>query len=182
MNNFAQFLHSRGLEKLDLSNEKLVELKREYRRIYKRKWQRQADQQVERKQLTFSKEEYRIIERAAKRHKQSFSRFAVNAILAYLKRNYIVLDEFQVQELRLGLKRIGVNVNQVSFHTNRNRSLSHGNLLALQEQMKQLEAFLLRVLTRPDDLNDLVRQALKQHPEYRTILIQILNETNPNAD
>ncbi len=179
MNNFAQFLHERGLERADLSAEELAELRREHRREYKRVWQRQADQGVVRKQLTFTKEQYRILQRAAKRHQQADTRFAVNAIEAYLKGMYIVPDEEQVQELKIGLKRIGVLINQIAFVVNTRGQLYQGDLFTLQERMAELESFLARVLTCPHDLNDLIRRALREHPEYTEVLQNLINNQKP---
>lgn len=83
---FAQFLHNRGLEADQLSQEKRTVLKTEYRKEYKRLWRLERNKQAVYRQLTFSKKEYRLIQQVAKKHNLSFSAFAVQAIMAYLQR------------------------------------------------------------------------------------------------
>lgn len=179
---FSQFLHDRGLIRAELSPAELDALRKEHRKLYKRLWQREADKQVLRKQISFSKDDFRMIETAAKRHQLSFSAFVVKAVFAYLNRCYIVLDKQQEQELKLGLKRLGVNLNQVAFQANRTQSVSLPQVVELQLVMQRLEKLLHEQLTRPQDLNALVQQALQEHPNYKAVLLDIIRNTDPDAD
>jgi hypothetical protein len=130
-----------------------------------------------RKEILFTPEDVALIQHAAKQHQESFGGFVKKAIQAYLKRLYIVPDEEQLQSLELSLKRIGTNVNQIAFVVNRSRSVESRQLAELQKQMAALETALSEFLHKPDNLNELVREALKTHPNYRVILMEILTQS-----
>ncbi len=145
---------------MSTSSERQRELRKRYKRI----------------ELLVSPEENRLIEQAAKRHKRPKTRFAKDAVIAYLKGMYIVPDEQRLQDLELALKRIGTNVNQVAFVCNRNASVLERDVVELKYHLQPLESLIREAFARPVNLNDLVRAALKEHPRYREVLEQIIDQ------
>jgi len=129
-----------------------------------------------RKEILFRPADVRLIERAAKRHGRKFGPFVKEAVIAYLKGMYLVPDTGQVHDLELALNRIGTNINQIAFVCNRERSVLTEHVAELQAQHAQLHEDVRAALTRPDNLNHLVREALRAHPRYREVLEQIIDQ------
>ena len=89
--------------------------RREYMRDYQRK-RRAGKKRVE---LVYGLDEYRQLEREAGRHGRKVAPFVKACADAYLKKAYVVPDEERVRELRLAVRRIGTNVNQIARRANR---------------------------------------------------------------
>ena len=89
--------------------------RREYMRDYQRK-RRAGKKRVE---LLYGLDEYRQLEREAGRHGRKVVPFIKACVDAYLKKAYVVPDEASVRELRLAVRRVGTNVNQIARRANR---------------------------------------------------------------
>ena len=89
--------------------------RREYMRDYQRK-RRAGKKRVE---LVYRLDEYRRLEREAGQHGRKVAPFVKACADAYLTKSYVVPDEETVRELRLAIRRIGTNVNQIARRANR---------------------------------------------------------------
>ena len=88
--------------------------RREYMREYMKK-RRVGKKRVE---LVYDLDEYRRLEREARAHGRKVASFIKACAEAYLKKTYVVPDEELVRELRLALRRIGTNINQIARKAN----------------------------------------------------------------
>lgn len=89
--------------------------RREYMRLYQHK-RRAGKKRVE---LLYGLDEYRRLEREARRHGQKVAPFVKACADAYLKKSYVVPDEERVAKLRQAMQRIGSNINQIARKANR---------------------------------------------------------------
>ena len=89
------------------------------RRKYLREYMRKRRVHQKRLELVYSLDEYRRLEREAQRHGRKVTSFIKACVEAYLKKTYVVPDEEKVQELRLALRRIGTNLNQIARKAHR---------------------------------------------------------------
>lgn len=88
--------------------------RREYMREYMKK-RRAGKKRVE---LVYDFDEYRQLERKARAHGRKVASFIKACVDACLEKAYVVPDEEKVRELRLALRRIGTNVNQIARKAN----------------------------------------------------------------
>lgn len=177
---FTQFLYERGFNRTNLSTEKLAALRKEHRKLYKRAWQQQADQQHSRMQIPLTHAQRKQLEQAAKAHGIKPTRFATQAIFAYLDQVFITPagDQAVQQELRLGLKRIGVNANQIAYQVNKRGYPSFEEVRQLQRICGELDQLLVQAFTVPQNLQQLIREAIQQHPACKYSLLATIHETD----
>ena len=123
--------------------------RREYMREYMRK--RRAEQK--RVEVVYSLDEYRRLERKAGAHGRKVAPFIKACAEAYLTKSYVVPDEERVQELRLALRRIGTNVNQIARKANRSGLESHDIDHALT-LIYELEDRVGEALRNPSEVSD----------------------------
>lgn len=95
------------------------------RRRYLREYMRKRRAEQKRVEVVYSLDEYRRLEREARAHGQKVAPFIKACAEAYLEKSYVVPDEERVHELRLALRRIGTNVNQIARKANRSGLGSH---------------------------------------------------------
>ena len=123
--------------------------RREYMRDYQRK-RRAGKKRVE---LLYGLDEYRRLEREARGHGRKVAPFIKACADAYLKKAYVVPDEDGVRELRLAVRRVGTNVNQIARKANRSGLDSHDIEQAL-ELIYELEDRIGEALRNPGEVSD----------------------------
>ena len=95
------------------------------RREYMREYQRKRRAQKKRIEVVYDWDEFRRLEREARAHGQKIAPFIKACADAYLEKAYIVPDEESVHELRVAMRRIGTNMNQIARKGNRSGLDSH---------------------------------------------------------
>lgn len=127
-------------------------------------------------EVYFTPEQYQQLHAHAKNHQLKVAPLVKVATLAYFQKLFILPDFNQLHELVLGIKRIGNNVNQIAYVSNVRKSVYHSQIEHLSQLVKDLEKLVHRSLTTPDDLEGLVKQALKEKPEFKITLEYLLNQ------
>lgn len=132
-----------------ITSEEIQSAKKQYRKQYQKVYQQQYTKKKQRKSLLFTKPEYRQLEEAAKQHQIKPATFAKRAIFAYLDKQYIVPNENQIHNLKMALKSIGTNINQIAYKTNSTGQLSAKDFESLFQLLHQLEDRMLSALKHP---------------------------------
>jgi hypothetical protein len=95
---------------------------------------------------------------------------------------FILPDPDVLYQLQVELRKQGCNLNQIAYNCNRTRNVSESAIKEALEHVKRVEELVTKALTYPDDLESLVKQALKERPSFAVVLQNILNTHFRHAD
>lgn len=182
MNSFNQFLDSRGLKKADLSSEELVCLKKEHDHWYRKQWRAEDNKTHKRRSLRVSRPVDRFIEKEANRHGLSFSGYMIALAEAQSQRRLVtpISDQQVQQDIRILLKKYGVNLNQIAHRVNQRDALYQNELIAIQRDFSVVEKQMLHTFNNPIDVVAAFRSLAKREPQFaKQILMEILNSEHP---
>ncbi len=108
------------------------------RQQYLKRYQKLYRMERKRLELTLTPDEHQTLQDAAKRHKKKLSTFTKEAALAYLNQEFIVPDEEHLQRIELGIRRIGINLNQLVRRAHQS-GIQPDTVAQLEELVRQLE-------------------------------------------
>lgn len=184
MNSFTQFLNNHGISQATVSPEKLVTLKKEYRALYQKEWQKNTAKTTKRIQVTFTLEEFKTIKEAAKQHGVPITPFIKKCAFAYLNQVFInpASDKKIQQKLRLGLLKIGTVTNQQAYLSNRRGWAVSAEIAEMLKQYRKLDELMSSAFEYPQNLNRLIEEAVFQHPDCKDSLLQSILNSKSNAD
>jgi hypothetical protein len=132
--------------------------------------------------ISWERDVYVYVQKMADKHALKFSPFVVQCVLGYLNLMFILPDPDVLYQLQVELRKQGCNLNQIAYNCNRTRSVSEKDVNAALEHVKRIEEMVTKALTYPDDLESLVKQALKERPSFAVVLQNILNNHFRHAD
>ena len=121
------------------------------RREYMRDYQRKRRAGKKRLELVYGLDEYRRLEREAQRHGRKVAPFIKACAEAYLEKSYVVPDEESVHELRVAMRRIGTNMNQIARRANR-LGVEHQDLEHVVSLIYELEDRIGAALRNPKEV------------------------------
>jgi len=139
--------------------------KPEKRKKYLKKYLKEYFKDKKRKELIFTKREYSFLKKMAKHHKQKVGSFAKDCIFYYLEKKYIVPDNDILNELQIGIRAIGNNINQIAKHANTTRTFGVFNASRINNELEKLEGEINAALKQPLDLLSVVAESIKGNPE-----------------
>ena len=142
----------------------------EYHRAYAR-WYRTQKVRIN---IYCSAEDREMLQTAARRHGRNLGAFVHEAALAYLQESFVVPDGGELQSLRLELRRIGTNINQVVTQVNRNGYVKPDDVEVLSERLRIMENAIVHTLTKPMRITEAAVKELYQNPELAESLRQAL--------
>lgn len=174
-NSFQEYLLANNLTD-QLSEEERKALQNQWRKAYQKSYHKQYGKKRIRKTITLTLNEDAQLKKAIKKYDLEMNAFLKQCIFSYLNQAYIVPEKETVEELIMQIRKIGTNVNQVARHVN-------GKRYAEQEQLDVLYGFLARIeakieehLFNPLLLDDALKKALEERPEYRKKVAKLLRK------
>lgn len=127
-------------------------------------------------ELYLTPEQWKWLSELAKAHNLKLSPFLKACVLAYQEKLFILPDRDVLHQLEVGMRKIGTNINQCAYVANRESNVSANTLDQLIHDVRRLEGLISKSLTYPDDLESLVKKALRERPTFVVILERILNQ------
>lgn len=135
---------------------------------------------LKRTDISWDIQSYVYIKQMAEKHGLKFSPFVVKCVQGYLNLMFILPDPDVLYQLQLELKRQGTNLNQIAYNCNRTRSVSEKDVKDALEHVGRIEELVTKALTYPDDLESLVKQALRERPDFAITLQHLLDNHTTN--
>ena len=169
---------------LSLGDEVLRDPKRlevekvKYKKMYMKAYKQAYNQTHKRVKLTFRNEEYEKVLRQAQKAKKPLAAYIKECFYSYINSEYLTADDNQVSELGGLLRQIGNNINQVARWANQNRYIQPDNIHYIYNQLKFIQDKINEIFKRPDNLLDVVKDAMEENPFFKEELIQLLNSNN----
>lgn len=127
--------------------------------------------------LSFTIAEAKEIEREADKYGKTTPQFIKTLVEVHLNGNgYLMHDESKLQDLVYQLRKVGSNLNQTVRHINSTREVSYKDVERLQNQLNAIENQVVKALTQPPEITQILQEYLKQNPQKLQILINWLNQ------
>ena len=123
----------------------------ERRRRYKKEYQETFRKEHTRLEITLTKAQHGRLSEAAARHGMKRSSFAREGLFAYLDRRYIVPEPDVVRNLELGIRKIGLNLNQIARHVNTRRVAEVADIASANKLLIELEEIISRAFRNPPE-------------------------------
>jgi hypothetical protein len=127
--------------------------------------------------IIFSKEEYQILLNLAKEHRKPFSTFVREVALAHVSNQYVLPNDEQTKAVQVLLIRYGTNLNQIAHVTNATFHISQEKIYEIQNQFQKLRQEVLDLYNKPIPVEQVIRDAITKHPEFKEQIALILNDT-----
>ena len=118
-----------------------------------------------------------VIQREAKKLGISKAEFVNLCVEEHLKKCILSYDKNMLERLEFQIRKVGNNINQQVHLCHIRGHVSPNDYVRLQDQIKALESFIRNTFSNPPELGKMLREALKQHPTFKEIVLQILNES-----
>ena len=152
------------------TEEDITSVRQNYWREYKAKWRRQKRKEEMEITTSWTSDELREINKEAKRHKISKTKFIKTSTLAYIDKRYIVPDQIEIrriaQLLALSYNSIQEMINENALH------LQTGKIIL--EKIFELEREVLVSLHNPKTLEQLLIEAVNTTPQIKARLYHLL--------
>lgn len=180
MKTLKQYLFELQNQGYDLSD--LEAVKAEYRKKYQKVMRQQYQKTKKRKELTFSLDQYHILESASKAASMKVGEFAIQCIMKSLGTNTVVVrEDAHTRDIVSATHRCSNLLNQWVRIANKTQSIQEKHIKNCQSLLKQLDAEVRRILLTPIDLEKQVKKALSENPNrvhrFARIIIQHLSTT-----
>jgi len=150
----------------------IAKARKEYWTGYKAEWRRKQRQEAKEFTIVCSLQEAKEILETARKHKRSLSNFIKESCLAYLNKRYLVPDIVAINSIR---QQLAMNNNTLQKFFDESK-LSYQTGTTLLHQMSALEQTMLMELHNPKTLEQWITDMVRTTPEYKEILIALLNK------
>ena len=138
MESLSTYLKKRGLTK-DSPLDFLQAAKKEHRRLYQKEYQSNRKKKILRLGVSLTPTEYRRLSRTAKEHGLKTGSFIRKAALAYTEQKFLLPDDATVLALELGIRRVGLNINQVVRHIHEKKTIEELDIDRINALLIELE-------------------------------------------
>lgn len=127
--------------------------------------------------LSYTIETSLELNRQAGKYGKSVPQFIKAVVKAHIEGNgYVPLSENKVQDLVFQLRKVGNNLNQVVRHVNAKREVRLEDIEQMQNQLNEIENQVVKALTQPQEISEVLEEYLEQNPEKLQSLINWLNQ------
>ena len=171
----AEFLSAKGLNPSDKSKE-VAEAKKEYRRMYMKAYRKKQKPKQYRVELRFTLRQHLRLQKGSEKYGISIPAFLIKIIFAYLDRIYVVPDDVLIRAVRMEIRRVGNNINQVALKVNASNTVFHSDIRNIQKELHTMEMEIAELFRTPVKLQDLIRETLLNHIAFLTELKEIIKE------
>lgn len=179
MQTLKEHLASLGLLGKEVPESILDAAKEAYYKEYHRQYYESYKHKRLRVELRFTKSEYAAIKASARQHKKRISNHLKKCALAYINTDYIVPDEKMLNDLKLQIRAIGNNINQIAYQAN----ATNGEVVdvnSLFRRLDELEQLVEAKLTTPVLIEDLLKNTALIARLTKGQTQDILNQKNNN--
>ena len=164
------FLLTRGvLEKG--TDQEIQNARREYWKEYKRKWRNEKRKTEKELTASFNSEELKLLTQEAKRHKMSRTQFMKQTSLAYISKNYIVPNIYEVKQIA---QLLSMTYNSMQDLVDENKVSSNIGRNSL-EIIYQLEREILPILHNPKTIEEYIKKYIGKDTENKSRLLELIN-------
>lgn len=140
--------------------------KAEYRKAYKRAKNRQYRASRKRTEMYLTAKEHERFKSEAKAHGMRLGEFIRHAGLAYLDQSFLLPPGELVHDLKVQIKRIGNNINQVAHLANAKGAVGQAEILACHNWIGQMVRTVQAAMTQPPTLQKVFEQGVKADPTF----------------
>ncbi len=140
-------------------------LKRRYRKIYLKNYK--AQYKGKRKELVFSPEEFKRLEKLAGQHQMKLGSFIKACTFAYIDQEYILPDDQQALALERQIRAIGNNINQITYKLNATGQYNTIDSETIYHNLYQLEQAVSTAFRAPPNLLDYLKAVIKENPNLK---------------
>lgn len=176
-----EYLISLG-EEIWNNPQQLNAAKEQYKKSYMKAYKKAYNQENKRIKLTFKKEEYETIKKAAAKVKKPVATYIKECFDAYENSEYILPDDKQVLEMNRLFLNISNNVNQVARYGNENRFIAADSIKYLYQQLREIKSQMDKTFKRPDNLLEVVEEAIQDNPFLQSELLNLLSKHNERSE
>ena len=156
--------------------------KEQYKKLYHKAYKKQYNQENKRIKLSFKKEEYEAIKKAATKVKKPVATYIKECFDAYQNSEYILPDDKQVLEMNRLFLNISNNINQTMRYSHTNRFLSADSIKYLYQQLREIKSQMDKTFKRPDNLLEVVEDAIQDNPFLQSELLNLLSKHNERSE
>lgn len=145
----------------------IEEARQRFRKLYQANQQVKYRSQRVRREVFFTHEEWKVLERFASSHgKKLKPAYLKEMMLATVARAYLVPEPEHLKALQLNLLAIGGNINQMAKAVN-----THGhvvfNPMNLYDNLNRLEDLITEFVESPPELIPTIRLELQRNPTFK---------------
>jgi len=156
--------------------------KEQYKKLYHKAYKKQYNQENHRIKLSFKKSEYEAIKKDATKMKKPIATYIKECFDAYQNSEYILPDDKAMKEMNRLLLNISNNVNQVARYGNENRFISADSIKYLYTQLREIKTRMDKTFNRPDNLLEVVEEAIQDNPFLQNELFNLLSKYNKESE
>jgi hypothetical protein len=154
---------------LETGDEALIaKAKKEYFKEYKRNWRKEFRAKNMEIAISWSKEEYKELQKNAKEHTLSTTQYIKQATIAYASKRYIVPEKTLIQK---GIQYLGMTYTSIE-HIEESERI---NLKEIKEKIDQLEKEFREVIFSPHTIEQIIDTLLKNEPELKPYLLTYIS-------
>jgi len=167
-----QYLQSEGVLETG-SDEAIKAARKRYWAQYKAAWRRNKRNTSKSFEIIMNPKEHARIQGAAKMHKRSSTSYIKEAALAYSQQLFLVPDITVVYEIKEALSLLSYALHDALDES----YVNNGNLAEVIGIMTAFETKIYPLITEPVLLEQAIRKALQQKPDYQNELVNLINNT-----
>lgn len=156
--------------------------KEQYKKLYHKAYKKQYNQENHRIKLSFKKSEYEAIKKDAAKMKKPIATYIKECFDAYQNSEYILPDDKAMKEMNRLFLNISNNVNQVARYGNENRFISADSIKYLYTQLREIKTRMDKTFNRPDNLLEVVEEAIQDNPFLQNELFNLLSKYNEKGE
>ena len=154
------------------SDQDIANARKEYWKGYKADWRKRQRRETKEFTIVCTAMEAKDILEVARKYKRSRSNFIKESCLAYLNKRYLVPDLVAINSIRQQLA-ININTLQKLFDENK---VPYQTGTSILQQMAALEKVVLAELHNPKTLEQWITETVRTTPDYKAILIELLQK------
>ena len=161
--------------------EQVEKAKKFYRKNYLKQYYHENKHLRQRKNITFSLEEYDLIEDQAKDHDMKVAAFIREAILAYIEGEVLLPQDHISKGVMHEINKIGNNINQLVRYIHQRSNITKEDIFSLKNDLQVIEGFIKQQYQTPPNLIDIVKDRMKHNPNFEQQIRTLFDEQLPEV-
>lgn len=158
----------------DRSDVDIKSTKALYWKLYKKEWFKSSKAQLKYISIGVNRDKHAVLSAAAKKHKRSFSKFVVEAALAYILERYVVPDIERLLAIRQTLALLYDRIQQLLQASNVSVYETHEIL----DRLFQEESKILSALQHPPKFHVAIKDLYQTDTEFKKYIDNLKNISN----
>jgi hypothetical protein len=156
--------------------EQIEKAKKFYRKNYLKQYYHQNKHLRQRKNITFSLEEYDLIASTANDNDMKVAAFIREAILAYLEGEVLLPNDHISQVINQEINKVGNNVNQLVRYIHQRNNITKEDIFTLKNHLQSISRFVKKQYKTPSNLIDIVKERMNNNPSFKQKIKTLLDE------